>query len=138
MSDSQVPSSIQAWLDEIKQAHHEACTSFALYKITGQEGVANDEFWKMTPHLVIKKRGVEESEVTVNQAELTIEATIEDNRATQEFDILDFPIPAFALCYLAANFAFDFVEEEVINDIMQIILKDIEEDESSWFPASDS
>jgi len=135
---NKAPSNIKEWIEDIRDAYHEATNTFTIYQLSGEENIQANELWKMTPHLTLKRRQLEISEATLNQAEVTIESTLEENRNEQEFDILDYPIASFSLCYLAGHYAFSLVEEDQIDPIMKAILDEIETNEESWYPNIDS
>jgi len=130
---NQAPTNITEWIKDIRDAYQEATNTFTIYQLSGEKNIQANELWKMTPHLTLKKRELEISESNLNQAEMTIESTLEENRNAQEFDILDYPIAAFSLCYLAGHFAFSLVEEMQIDPIMKTILEDFENNEASWY-----
>ena len=101
------------------------------------EQIAPNALWEMAAFLCMKRRGVDDNKKNQKKAQNAVIGTIEGFQENNGIDILEFPVNAFALAYLAAHFGLEIegVTESLFNKVMEAVVDDFAENRELWYPA---
>lgn len=114
-----VPTTPEAWLEDIAVAYADAREVIAIAPMTGVT-ITEADLFHLAPAVCIKRRGLDAS--LIERATAAALSCYNAN-AQRESWLRHTPPLAFALCYLAAHFAVDLADEEAVDATMAFLLR---------------
>ena len=116
---NKIPTTQQAWLEEIAKAYCDACETLPFGKIVGQE-INPEDLFHLGPAICMKFRGVKNTKRNLEKA---TDAALTSYVATKEIvgDLFDIPQMSFAFSYIASHYGLDLVDEKLSTKLLEYI-----------------
>ncbi len=116
-----IPTTLVEWLAEIALAWMDAEEAKSFGPIAGVK-ITDDKLFHIAPLVALKFRGWKPTGKKADTIRKTALANYVVNTArdTARKGVEADPKLAFALCYVAAHFAMDLVEEEIAHEILEV------------------
>ena len=114
-----LPTSREAWLNEIAQAFRDASGAIPFGRLAGASFGA-DELFHLGPVTALKLRGIRRSKRTVREITEAALASYVVTESEGAGSLTD-PRVAFAFTYLASHFALNLLTEQQVAELMDYI-----------------
>jgi hypothetical protein len=116
---STIPSTPQAWLEEIAKAYCDAYETLPFGKFVGRE-IKPEDLFHLGSALCLKFRGIESS---IEILEKATKAALSSYVATQEIigEVMDIPEFSFAFTYIASHYGLGLVDEHMATTLMEYL-----------------
>jgi hypothetical protein len=116
---NKIPSTQQAWLEEIAKAYCNAYETLPFGKFVGQE-INPADLFHLGPAICLKFRGIKNTKRNLEKA---TETALTSYMATKEIvpDLFDIPQMSFAFSYIASHYGLDLVDEKLSAKLLDYI-----------------
>ena len=118
-----IPESPEEWFKEITLAYADAKETISVSEMTGVD-MTEDDLYHLAPSVCLKFRGIKNTKKVLKQA---TESALSSLVATASFyeDVLLNPMLSFSFCYMSSHFGLDIIEEDIVNETMDYVEKEI-------------
>ncbi len=119
-----IPSTPDAWLQEIALAYLDAAETKPFGPLTGQS-ITDEDLFHLAPAICIKFRGIKQTKKILEQV---TEAALSSYIATKDKteNVFDHHEIAFAFCYVTSHFSLDLLDDEVARELLAYIENNLE------------
>jgi len=116
-----LPATSEQWLAEIARAYLDAKEAQPFGELTG-EPIAEADLFQLAPHVFFKFRKLRASKRRCTNIVETVlasyVATMDEGAGQSE--LRNSPLLSFAVCYLAAHFVTDLLDEAMVERLMDV------------------
>ncbi len=116
---NKIPTTQQAWLEEIAKAYCYAYETLPFGKFVGQK-INPEDLFHLGPAICMKFKGVKNTKRNLEKA---TEAALTSYVATKELvgNLFDIPQMSFAFSYIASHYGLDLVDENLSAKLLEYI-----------------